>query len=182
MRSVLSNDSTLGVGLCDIPNERPASPPQWDCPFLISVLDNTLSTSRWTRERERHTHTHRQRQTEREHFIEQGNRAPVIQATLSSACCQELFAYMQVMPNSCLYSYLYSRARACLSAPPSCKHPVPIKNAIQHLDAITAVTNAWASSLSAQGVMMMFIPIMAVSGGRLAPVPVCLLSTKLEQR
>ena len=102
----------------------------------------------------------------------------MIQATLSSACYQERFAYVQVMPNPCIYSYLYSRARA----PQSCKHPVPIENAIQHLDAITAVTNAWASSLSAQGVMMMFIPIMAVSGGRLAPVPVCLLSTKLEER
>ena len=103
----------------------------------------------------------------------------MIQATLSSACYQERFAYVQVMPNPCIYSYLYSRARA----PQSCKHPVPIKNAIQHLDAITAVTNAWASSLSAQGVMMMmFIPIMAVSGGRLAPVPICLLSTKLEER
>ena len=78
-----------------------------------------------------------------------------------------------------IFVLVLARARA----PQSCKHPVPIKNAIQHLDAITAVTNAWASSLSAQGVMMMmFIPIMAVSGGRLAPVPICLLSTKLEER
>ena len=54
---------------------------------------------------------------EREQFIEEGNRAPVIQATLSSACCQELFAYVQVFTSHAKFMpiFVLVLARARLS-------------------------------------------------------------------